>query len=395
MNNKIKKVGFLLSHPIQYFSPLMQEMERHLKPNFKVFYCSDHGITEKYDTGFGRTVKWDIPLLDNYPYEFVENNSFNPSVSNFFGLINYDLIKVLYQNELDVLIIHGWGFFSNIFAILIGKVTGVKVWLRAETPLNQERFHSSKSLFLRRIVLHYFLFKLIDKFLYIGQENRDFFKYYGVKEHQLIFTPYSVDNKTFNESHIRLLNQKEKLKAQKELPSDHINILFCGKFIEKKRPLDLIMAFKLISGKHQKVSLIMIGDGELKEAIKIFIKENSIENVYLPGFINQTEINAYYALADIFVLPSQSGETWGLVVNEAMNFGLPIVASHLVGCAKDLVRNDQNGFIYEMGNVDQLALNLEHLLVDEDLRKRFGNKSKEIINQFSNDVIVQNMLREL
>lgn len=95
----------------------------------------------------------------------------------------------------------------------------------------------------------------------------------------------------------------------------------------------------------------------------------------------------YYVMADLFVLPSGEGETWGLVVNEAMCFGLPVIVSDRVGCGPDLIRQGENGYVFQVGNIDELAERLE-IIFDEVKMKKFGKKSFEIIKNYSykNDI---------
>jgi len=123
--------------------------------------------------------------------------------------------------------------------------------------------------------------------------------------------------------------------------------------------------------------------------------QSNLKDVLLTGFINQSEIGKFYSLADIFVLPSGAGETWGLVVNEAMLFQLPIVVSNAVGCAGDLVVSGENGFIFKEGDVDELARRLSELTTKSELRKTLGDRSGKIIENFDYSVMVNGIKREL
>jgi glycosyltransferase involved in cell wall biosynthesis len=99
----------------------------------------------------------------------------------------------------------------------------------------------------------------------------------------------------------------------------------------------------------------MVGEGELRPQMEKFLAENSITDVVLTGFINQSEISKYYSVADVFVLCSEAGETWGLSVNEVLNFNVPVVVSSISGCASDLVVENKNGYTFEVGNIEDLA----------------------------------------
>jgi glycosyltransferase involved in cell wall biosynthesis len=114
--------------------------------------------------------------------------------------------------------------------------------------------------------------------------------------------------------------------------------------------------------------------------------------VHFVGFKNQTELPQYYGLADIFVLPSGIGETWGLVVNEAMCFGLPIIVSDLVGCGSDLVKPAENGYTFPVGDVKELVNRLEGLIANRESRIAFGEKSFEIIQNYNYEKDVDGIL---
>ena len=349
--------------------------------DLNVYYCSDESIRGMKDVGFGINLKWDIPLLEGYNYKFLKNYSPKPSIFNgFLGLMNFSIINELRKNKYDVLIVHGWNYLTNIIAIISAKLFGIKTFIRGDNPLNQEIKKSKYKIFIKKIILKNFLFKIIDGFLYVGKENKDFYKFYGIPEKKLFFVPYAVHNERFIKSYENLIKEKDKIKEEIGISKDKIVILFVGKLIEKKRPMDLLLAYEKINFKNK--ALLYVGDGILKKQMEDYVKEKKIENVYFVGFKNQTELPKYYVIADIFVLPSYIGETWGLVVNEAMCFGLPIIVSDMVGCAKDLVKNGENGFIYPALNVEKLSYFLKKLLEDEKLRKKMGKKSFEIIKKW-------------
>jgi glycosyltransferase involved in cell wall biosynthesis len=151
--------------------------------------------------------------------------------------------------------------------------------------------------------------------------------------------------------------------------------------------MDLIRAFHLLD--HPKAQLIMVGEGALRSEMERYIEDNQLSKVTLTGFINQQEIAEYYTMADVFVLPSGYGETWGLVVNEAMNFNLPLIVSDLVGCTDDLVHEGQNGFTFPFGDVEQLKEKMETMLSTETDLQRMGQLSGQIVQKYSFETIIQ------
>jgi glycosyltransferase involved in cell wall biosynthesis len=390
MEEKIK-IDYFISHPIQYFSPLFRKMAERM--DLKVYYFSDVSVRGGVDKGFGTRVKWDIPLLNGYKYQFLRNWSKRRSMDGrFFDAVNPGVFAAVRKSPAKIVAVNGWNYASNWLVMIAAKIYGKEVWLRAENPLNQELRKKSRLLFLKRFVLKRILFSLfVDKCLYIGTESRKFFEHYGVPRSRLVFTPYAVDNEYFQNAVTE--QSLELIKGELGLPIDKKIILFSGKFIEKKRPMDLLRAFHLLNNGNY--LLVMVGEGELRREMELFINNNGLKNVILTGFVNQALIPKYYKVADVFVMCSGMGETWGLSVNEAMNFSLPVVISTTCGCHFDLVRSSRNGFTFEEGDIDQLASKLASICSSNELQCSMGQASREIIDEFNIDKIVDNLLQSV
>lgn len=384
----MKKIVFFNSHPIQYFAPLYKAIAEDNNLDLKVVYFSDVSIKGYRDKQFGTDVKWDIPLLEGYNSLFLKNYSIKPSIYSFWGLQNWGVIKFLFKEPKSVVIVHGWGYFINFIVILFAKLFGHKVAMRGEMPLHQERL---KPLRKQRIRLCFFnsFFKIIDFFLFIGNQNKAFYLACGVPDDKLYFTPYAVDNKRFQSEAQLWKIQKNEIKQKLGLDKDTFIIVSSGKYITKKRPVDLVSAVKKINS--SQVALILVGEGELREEIEKEVKNSNIKNVFLTGFVNQSEISKYYAIADLYIMPSDNGETWGLSTNEAMNFEVPVVISSMVGCAYDLVDDGINGFIYQVGNIDILTEKIVYFINNPDTKKSAGLRSKEIIDIYSYKTIIANL----
>lgn len=385
----MKKISFLLTHPIQYFSPLFLEIEKSKFSQFNVIYCEDT-TNGYYDNEFAKTINWDLDLLNGYKYTFLRNDI----ISRLFKRCNFSIVNYLYTNKPDILIIHGWSYPTSIIAIITAKLLGIKIWLRAETPYIHEIKISKLKKVLKYIIFKYFFLKLFDKFLYIGIQNKLFYNYYGVfEESKFIYTPYSVNNKMLQNLESNLKHNNLLFKEDLKINPNNFIILFSGKLIPKKRPFDLLKAFEKANIKNS--TLIFLGDGNLKSSLEKYVNDNSINNVIFVGFKNQSEIAKYYTIADLFVLPSGIGETWGLVVNEAMNFSLPIIVSNLVGCNSDLVVNNQNGFVYEYGNINQLSFYINEIYSNKNLQENAKTFSKNLVNNYDYAIIIKNIKLEL
>jgi glycosyltransferase involved in cell wall biosynthesis len=201
-------------------------------------------------------------------------------------------------------------------------------------------------------------------------------------ESRLFPARYCVDNDYFQRKAEELGLSRGEIRDGFGITDDAPVVLFSGKFIEKKQPLLLIEAFAKVY-KQTSCWLLMVGDGPLRQPMEDLIRRLQIPNVLLPGFLNQTELPRAYTTADVFVLPSAYMETWGLVVNEAMNFSLPVVVTDKVGCAADLVREGWNGFVVDHQSVDALAEALSLLVKDREMRRRFGERSYDLVSEYS------------
>jgi glycosyltransferase involved in cell wall biosynthesis len=233
----------------------------------------------------------------------------------------------------------------------------------------------------------------IDGALAIGTLNREFYRAYGVPDARIFWVPYAVDNARFGAESQRWRSSRPALRESLGLPADVPVLLYAGKLIERKRPLDLLDAYARLAADHP-AAIVFLGEGAERGRLEAAAERYGLSRVVITGFVNQQEISRYYAAADLLALPS-SHEPWGLVLNEGMCFGLPLVASDAVGAAPDLVRGGDNGFIYPVGDVAALAAALRRLLADPALRARMGARSREIVAGFSYDADIEGIVTAL
>jgi glycosyltransferase involved in cell wall biosynthesis len=372
------KVAILASHPIQYQAPLFRYLAKQDGVNLKIFFSSDFGVTPKRDEQFGVTFSWDIPLLDGYEHEFLVNKATNPGPQSSKGLYNPDADRRILDFRPDAVLVHGYASWSSRFVINRMSHYDVPLIFRGESNLLQPRpllIRIAKEFYLRN------LFRKISAFASIGGYNSEYYRHYGVSENKIHSAPYTVDNAYFQSRTAEACIEAERLREELGI-FDRIVILFSAKFISKKRPLELIEGFYR-SGIFSDCVLVFAGDGEMKPSMEKRIADLGISSsIRFLGFRNQSRMPATYALGDLFVIPS-SIEPWGLAVNEAMNLGLPIIASDMVSSARDLIHHGENGWVYPSGAIDSLAAYLSEAasLGREGLRVK-GQRSLEIISRW-------------
>jgi len=164
-------------------------------------------------------------------------------------------------------------------------------------------------------------------------------------------------------------------------------ILYFSRIIPRKGLDILIKAFKKLESKMGGVRLFIAGDGEFKSVCENLAKELNLRDSTFLGDIPFEQAASYYAISDVFVLPSclrGQSEGWGLVINEAMSMGKPIITTDAVGAAYDLVKNGVNGYVVKNGDVDDLYSALKRILSDDELMKTMGRNSRRIFDQFNN-----------
>ena len=368
----MKNIAWIVSHPIQYYSPLYNKISKSNEFDLTVYYLSDFSVKGYVDKEFNREIKWDIPLLDGHKYKFLKNNSFKKTHGSFFSYIHFDFIKEIKEKKFDLVVIHGWSSLSHLIAIFTCIATNTPYALRGDTnafDINRKLTLKNK---LRNRLLSY-IFNKASTLFYIGEENKKFYKSFGVKESQLIKMPFAINNDYFEAFNFDLEEKRKKL----EIAPNQKVILFTGKLISIKQPKLLIESLKGID--RNKYLLLIVGDGELLNECKLLATKLNINCKFL-GFINQTEIPKFYHLSDIYILPS-SKEAWGLAVNEAMNCNCAIIASDKVGSVNDLVKN--NGFIFDYKDTSDLNSKIIRLLDDEQLLLEFKTNSKQIIKEYT------------
>lgn len=373
----MKKLAIICTHPIQYYAPVFALLHQRQQIAIKVFYTGGEQATGKFDTGFGRAINWDIPLLEGYPYEWAINTSTQPGSHHFNGIINPDLISQITRWQPDTVLIYGWAYHSHLKAMRYFK-NRIPVYFRGDSTLLDDA--GGLKSWLRKLSLKW-IYRHIDYAFYVGTHNKAYFKRYGLKESQLGFAPHAIDNKRFE----AVRNEEvQELKTKLNLNESSTLIVFAGKFEEKKNPLLLLKAFMALQSTN--AHLLYVGNGHLEHQLKETAKGHC--NIHFLNFQNQSYMPVIYQAADIFCMPSKGpGETWGLAVNEAMACGKPIITSDKVGCAIDLVQPDQNGFIFKSNDVSDLVSHLTSLTGNKALLNRLGLHSKQIIKNWTFEAI--------
>ena len=391
MSEAIKhKIAFLISHPTQYHSPLFRELAKNPAIDLTVYFCSKSGLEEHFDPGFGKVYKWDVPLLEGYKHVFLKNISPRPAF-NFFGQIHPRIIKELKENKYDALISHGYTVLTYWLAFLGCWFTRTPLILKGESDLSRKTPVIKK--FFKKIILKS-LFQRAGAFLYSYNFNKEFFEFYGASEEKLFFCPSAVDNDFFGTKYKELKKQKGRIKKEAGIKNNNWPVvLFIGKFIPRKRPQDILEAARILADR-TKFNLLFVGDGPQSADLEDFVHRNNLKNVYFTGFKNQSELPKFYSITDVFVLPSEYDPS-PKALNEALNFGLPVIVSDGVKTAPDIVLGGNCGFVYPVGDILKLAEKLEEILKNRDLRFALGRSALNVVSKWSFNEDVKGILKAL
>jgi glycosyltransferase involved in cell wall biosynthesis len=343
-----RKLAIVCTHPIQYYAPVFRALAASSQVDLRVFYTWSQSAAgdSMFDPGFGTAIRWDIPILDGYSYQFVENVAKRPGLDHFAGLHTPSLVSDIEAWQPDAVLIYTWNSRAHLNALRYFKGKVPVLFRGDSTLLDRQSWWRAA---MRRAFLTW-VYSHVDVAIAVGSNNRDYFAWCGLPPHRIALASHSVDTARFAANS----PGQEALAAQwrRELgvAPEAIVVLFAGKLQPKKNPHLLLDAVRALpSGTH----LVFVGNGELERELKV--RAERFRNVHFMPFQNQSVMPAVYRLGDVFVLPSQGPEeTWGLALNEAMACGRAVIASSKVGGARDLVLSRENGWMFESGNLQAL-----------------------------------------
>lgn len=368
-----KRLAIITSHPIQYNAPLFKLLAERDVIAIKVFYTWGEAVLkDKFDPGFGKTISWDIPLLEGYDHTFVKNISAKPGSHHFKGIDNPTLVKEVKEWKADAVLVYGWAFKSHLKLMRYFKGR-LPVFFRGDSTLHGQRNRLktiARTLFLK------WVYRYVDKALYVGTRNKNYYLGHGLKSRQLLFAPHAIDNQRFGNNDEMLSGNANGRRKLLSVPEDATVFLFAGKLEPVKNPALIIAAAKELE--KEPVHFIIAGNGMLENELK----RNAGNNVSFIDFQNQQQMPELYRMGDVFMLVSVS-ETWGLSINEAMASGRAVLVSDACGAADDLVEDAVNGYRFRTNNLDDFIQKIRLLSGSKTDVKKMGKASLQKIRDWS------------
>lgn len=357
------RLAIVSTHPIQYNTPWFQILNNHPEIDLHVYFCHQASAKEQAQAGFGVEFDWDTSLLEDYNYRFLKNVATNPSISSFRGLDTPEINSIIGSENFDAVLVSGWTYKAAWQTFFACWRTNTPVMVRGDSHL-----YTQRSWFKRKFKTPFYRWFLrkMSACLAVGKWSSEYYLHYGVDPECIFFVPHVVDEDFFVTTAKNIYSERNRLRADWGIPESAVVYLFCGKLINKKRPIDFVNAIKLAEKDNPNIFGLIVGDGPLRAECERLVKKNKLPIVFA-GFLNQTALPRAYVASDCLVLPS-GGETWGLVVNESMLCGIPALVSDQVGCGPDLIVPNVTGDSFKMGDVSELsekmvqyAKNQEHL----------------------------------
>ena len=384
------RLAIVSTHPIQYQSPWFRGLAAHPDVKLHVYYCHKATPEEQARAGFGVAFGWDVPLLEGYPHTFLRNVA-NPAGHGRFagfdtpGDRGHHPPPGVRRRPREWLALQK-RLAGNLGLLEIGSQGPSARRFSSCTLLVVPLKKLAKSLAYRRFIPRF------DACLAVGQWSREYFLYYGACPERIFFVPHAADNQRIAAECHQWEPTRCQLRSRWGLDEKNVVFAFAGKFIEKKRPMDFVRAIDQAGRQCAAVQGLMVGDGPLRAGCEDFVRAHR-SPICFTGFLNQSQIVAAYAASDLLVLPSDGGETWGLVVNEAMACGRPCIVSDQVGCGPDLIEVGRTGAIFPLGDVDALAALMTGLTRDPSHLAFMSTQARCRIQKHSIQAAVEGVLR--
>lgn len=380
------------THPIQYKAPLFRALTAIPDLDLTVFFAMIPDAAAQ-GAGFGVSFAWDTPLLEGYRHKVLDNRAKQPSVTRFSGCDTPELYALLKRERPDAVLVNGWVTKTCLQTLWTCRRLGIPCMVRGEANLLRPRAWWKHA-------LHRMLLSQYCAYLAIGKANRDFYRFHHCPEDRIFPAPYCVDNDWFAAEAAKRSGRRLELRGRFGIPADAFVFLFAGKLESKKHPIDVLRALRDVvlrascfvdvdnqeprakNQEHTRAFLLIVGDGPLRAECEAFVAAHDLP-VRFAGFLNQSQLPDAYAAADVLVLPSDAGETWGLVVNEAMASGRPAIVSRAAGCCMDLIIEGSTGYAFDLHDVQHLSALMGAYLKTRENAKLHGENAARHIKDYT------------
>ncbi len=366
------RLAYVVTHPIQYQSPLLRLLNAAPEVDLEVLFLSDFSLKTHIDAEFGVHVEWGVPLTQGFTSHFVKSTFKQTGVAFFNPWVSLsDLLRKLHAKKWDAIWVNGYANMGLLTALLYARFSHTPMLIRNDSNPFIKRPTWKNRLINRWLVRH------AHGLLYCGTANRQHYLDYGARDDQLFSVPFAVDNHFFRTT------PRHTTEIQRFKTTQNVVFLFASKMTERKNAKLLLQAFLQIPAHEQaQAHLVFVGDGPDRVSMEAVVAEHKLQtNVHFLGFKNQAQLPSYYFDCDVFVLPSEK-EPFAVVVNEAMNAAKPLILAHDVGAHYDLLQPGVNGWLVPTGDVHALSQALSSAIAQRQTLPQMGQASLKIIENW-------------
>jgi glycosyltransferase involved in cell wall biosynthesis len=348
------RLAIVASHPVQYQAPLFRALAQ--RCDLHVLFAHRATKADQAAAGFNVGFDWDVDLTGGFVHTFLTNVARRPGLEEFSGCDTPEIGAALQRLAPDAALLMGWHLKCYWQAIWDCRRAGIPVMVRGDSQLATPRGLVKRA---SKALIYPMALRVFDAALYVGEQSRRYWVHYGYPADRMYFSPHCIDNDWFAAR--ATAESRVELRRSCGIADAASVVLFAGKLAPFKRVSDMVDAAALNRTSDKPVELLIAGAGELEESLRFRAFSARIP-FHVLGFCNQSRMPSAYAAADVLVLPSSGNETWGLVANEALACGKPVIVSDACGCAADLAADGTAGAVFRCGNVEELAAAMRQLI---------------------------------
>ena len=360
-----KKVALLTNIISPYMIPRLNSVANAELFDFDVFFMAETESNRLWNVYKGK-IKFNYRVLKGFQFALGEERIIH---------VNFGLASRLLKRRYDLLVIGPYYQPAALQALFLSKLLKTETMLGIDGSFYYKKHEKWLLKEMKRLII-----RSCSGFLVTGKAAFNYVEDLGAEPGRIFVAPLPAEHDYFHKAFLRLKPYKKEIKRKKGYPP--IIILYSGRFIPIKGVLILLQAYAKLQKQMKDIGLVLLGNGPKRQKYENYCKTNRIDNVYFEGFVQKEGLPEYYTAADIFVLPTLS-DCWGLVINEAMAFGLPIISTDAAGATYDLVKDGINGFVISAGDADSLYAVLKRLCEEPKLRIKMGQESLKIIENYT------------
>jgi glycosyltransferase involved in cell wall biosynthesis len=365
-----KRVAILVGAPTPYRDPLFERLAACGQYETLVLYCRETQPSQE----------WRL-RRPSYPAVYLKNYAPTSWHGRFaIGAINPGVWRELRAFRPDALVAYGYNSATVLLAAFWAARHRVPLLMRSDSNVVGEQGKPHFRLAFKRLFLRW-LARHVSGFLTVGTSNSQYWLRYGAKPEQIFSAGYAVDNDYFRLEADRYRSTRQQLKSENGWRYPYL-LLYVGRLSWEKGADVLIESVRRIFATRPDIGLLVVGDGPERATLRK--QAHDLPQVFFLGFRDWSQLPAFYAVADLLVVPSRH-EQWGLVVNEAMASGLPVLATRRVGAVQDLILEGQTGFVTPENDADALASAIDRACQSLERLGAMGEKARQLIQSWNYD----------